>query len=126
MDFKKLSLVALATVTVASASAQTASLNNYPALSFAAGTDRSTWQTVMLISIGVGVLGLANGDSTLTIIGAAGAAISLSQMGRLSFQNQPRLSFARSGPISFGLNPMGSPDMGVKRPTVFLNATFKF
>jgi hypothetical protein len=125
MDFKKVSLAVLAFGVVAGASAQTASLNNYPSLSFARNPDRSTWQTIMLISIGVGVLGLANGDSTLTILGAAGAAISLSQMGRLSFQNKG-FSLASKGPLSFGLNPMGMHEIGMNRPMVFLNAKFKF
>lgn len=102
-------------------------------VSFQSGNQRSTWQTVMLISAIVGIVGVAQGDSTLTILGGAGVLLSLYQTERMRFQLQPfqgGVSMLRSGPVTFGMKPFGdlSPAQGMtgSRPSVFVQATFKF
>lgn len=114
------------------AGAQTAEFKIPTKLSYAS-TDRQTWNTVLLISGIVAIVGLTQSDSTLTILGGAGVLVSLVQLNKNGYMPQysPRgLDFYKSGPVSFGFNPFGmvGPNQDLKgiRPSGYITANFKF
>jgi len=106
---------------------------NLPSLGYAYSTRRDTWNTVLLVSGIVMVVGLVQSDSTLTILGGAGVIVSLVQLNSTRFRSH---SFARgvdlvqAGPISLGFSPFGQvgmvPGYNTPRPSLYAAATFKF
>jgi hypothetical protein len=118
---------ALALSIVAGANAQSSTSLKPIELNFQA-SQRNTWNTVMLISAAVGIVGVVQGDSTLTLLGGAGVVLSLYQMERNRYGFRG-FEFAKSGPVSMGINPLGvgfSQSISSVRPTAYIQATFKF
>lgn len=75
-----------------------------------AANQKSTWNTVLIVSAAVLVIGLIQEESTLALLGGAGVLVSLVQTNNLGFQapSMPRgIDFYKSGPVSFGLSPFG-------------------
>ena len=132
MNMKKMTTVGvLALAVIGPATAQEAR-PVIPAVSFQ-GSQKGMWQTVLLVSAIVGIVGVVQGDSTLTILGGAGVVLSLYQTGKMGFNPQPfrhGIDLMRSGPVSFGVQPFGQfgplPGLNSPRPTAYLHATFKF
>ena len=129
MYVKKIaSTTALALAVIGPAAAQNAAVE-VPKLNFQSS---NTWNTVLLVSAIVGVVGVVQGDSTLTILGAAGVIFALTQQNKSGFQFKPSqygLGLA-NGPISFNLNPLGglapAQPFSKSQPTASIIATFKF
>lgn len=130
MHVRNFAIAALAFGVVAPAGAQSIGLANTPALSFSRSADKGTWHTVMIVSAVVGVIGLLDGDSTLAVLGGAGVLLSVVESDQSRFQLRPfrhGLDLARTGPLSFGIDPIGlSPGFARPRPAAYLHATFKF
>jgi hypothetical protein len=132
MNMKKtMAIGALALVVVAPANAQSVAPNT-PTVSFQS-SKKGMWQTVLLVSAIVGVVGVVQGDSTLIILGGAGVLLSLYQTNQMGFRPQPfrhGLDLMRSGPVSFGIQPFGTfglqPGFTTPRPTAYLHASFRF
>lgn len=130
---KAASIAALAFTMIGVADAQSVVPAGAPVLSFNSSSNKETWHMVLLISAGVGILGLVNSDSTLTILGGAGVLLSLYESQGSHFQVRPSLrgvDMFKSGPMSFGLNPFGG--MGARegfsltRPAAYVKLSFKF
>jgi hypothetical protein len=103
-----------------------------PALSLQR-SQRGTWQTVLLVSAAVGIVGLLQGDTTLTLLGGAGVLLSLYETNRTGFRPQPfrhGIDLLSSGPVSFGIQPLGqfglSRGLAKPQPSAYIQATFKF
>jgi len=102
-----------------------------PTLSYAQ-TRRDTWNTVLLVSAIVLVVGLIQEESTLVILGGAGVIVSLIQMDRrFQLQYSPKgIHLFNSGPLTFGINPMSQPGLvdrpGPNRLGYFAGLNFKF
>jgi len=114
------------------ASAQDPNLRLHAKLSYGS-TDRNTWNTVLLVSGAVLVVGLIQEESTLTILGGAGVLLSLFETNKTNFRSQyfPHgLDLYKTGPVSFGVSAFSS--MGLTegfrpvRPAAYISATFKF
>ncbi|MHB8637115.1 MAG: hypothetical protein ACYC96_11660 [Fimbriimonadaceae bacterium] len=103
---KSCAVAALASV--GSAPAQAQSITSGPPAQWFTYTGHSdTWNTVLLVSGLVGVVGLVNGDGTLVILGGAGVLLSLYETANTRFDFQglrqgPR--FLKYGQVSFGVN----------------------
>jgi len=70
--------------------------------------DRDTWNTLLWISAAVAIVGLANDDAGLMLIGGIGVVYSLSQNNQLGLRYGPThqgLDLVSTGPLSFGLAP---------------------
>lgn len=97
-------------------------------------TDKSTWNTVLIVSGVVLAVGLLQSENTLALLGAAGVVVSLVELNNNHFRNQyfPHgVDLMHSGPVAFGFTPfghMGLTDEKIVRthPTVYLSASFKF
>jgi hypothetical protein len=102
-----------------------------PGLAYAQ-TSRNTWNTVLLVSAIVLVVGLIQEESTLVILGGAGVIVSLIQMDkRFQLQYSPKgITLFNSGPLTFGLNPLSQPGLvdkpGPARLGYFAGLNFKF
>lgn len=123
----------LAPMTLAVANAQDQAFKIPASLSYARSSPRDTWNTVLVVSAGVLIIGLIQDDSTLTILGGAGTLVSLVQLNQTHFRPQysPRgISLLSSGPVSFGVTPFGSMNaqQGFRdfRPGAYIAANFKF
>lgn len=79
-----------------------------PTLAFQSG-HRDTWNTVLVVSSIVGVLGIVGGDGTLAVAGAAGVLLSLYELDQNRFRlaTAPRGLELRSGNFVFGAQPLG-------------------
>ena len=104
-----------------------------PALGLAYQGRRDTWNTVLLISGIVFVVGLIQDDSTLAILGGAGVIVSLIQLNPSRFTGNSishGLDLAKAGPVSFGFSPFGQfgavPGDRSLRPSAYVAANFKF
>lgn len=102
-------------------------------LSFGASGQREMWHTVMLVSAGVALVGLIDGDSTLTVIGVGGVVLSAVESGPSSFRSRNvrrGVEVLRSGPFSFGIDPLGpaglSRGIGGVQPGGYLQLSFRF
>ena len=103
-------------------------------MSLSGSADKGTWHTVMIISAVVGIIGLVDGDSTLTLIGAGGVLLSLFETGGSSsfrFQGfRHGFDLVHSGPLSFGVNPFGAlgpiQNPSISRPNPFVQLSIKF
>ena len=131
MTMKQTAIGILALGVVGSATAQD-TRPIVPPLSFQS-SQRQMWQSVLLVSAAVGVLGLVQGDSTLTLLGGAGVLLALYQTNRAGFQLRPSkfgIDVVGAGPVSVGIAPFGqrgfSKGMGTGRPAAYVQATFKF
>lgn len=90
---------------------------------------RNTWHTVLLISAAVGIVGVIQGDSTLTLLGGAGVVLSLYESER--YRSGLRgFDLVKTGPLSMGINPLGvgfNRSLSTVRPAAYyIQATFKF
>lgn len=99
----------------------------------AAGNDRQTWNTVLIVSGVVLAVGLIQSENTLTILGAAGVALSLIQLNKTSFRPQYSfrgLDLVKRGPVAFGISPFGDVNLRqgftALRPSAYLSASFRF
>jgi hypothetical protein len=97
------------------------------------GEQRDTMRTVLIISAVVFVVGLADDNATLAIIGGAGCIYSLAQSNQLGFRRSAfrnGLQFAGSGPVSLGLNGLSqgglSHEQAFAHPGAYVQASFKF
>lgn len=102
------------------------------AMPYAVQSRSNTWNTVMIVSGIVLVVGLITDESTLVILGGVGVIVSLVQMERrFQLQYSPRgIDLFQKGPITFGLNPFSQPGLvdrpGPPRTGLYLAASFKF
>lgn len=128
----KAASLALAAVCFAQAGAQTAPSFANAKLGFNASTRRDMWNTVLLVSAGVAVLGLLTDEATLTVLGVAGVFVSLIELRPNYFQvdRNRSLQFMSKGPLSFGVNPLGPRPMAHgftgTPPGAFVQLSFKF
>ena len=104
-----------------------------PALGLAYQSRRDTWNTVLLVSGIVFVVGLIQDNSTLAILGGAGVIVSLIQLNPSRFTGNSvahGLDLAKAGPVSFGFSPFGQfgavPGDRSLRPSAYIAANFKF
>ena len=113
------------------AAAQSYAAYNPPMMSFSSSGQHDTWNTVLVASAIVGVIGLATNDGTLTIIGAAGVVVSLVETNSSRFRYQALhrgIDLAHAGPLSFGVSPFGGfGSVGVPgmRPAAYAQLSFK-
>lgn len=100
-----------------------------------APSQKNTWNTVLIVSAAVLVVGLIQGESTLALLGGAGVLVSLVQTNNLGFQapSMPRgIDFYKAGPVSFGLSPFGrfglrsSAGFDSLSPSPYVVANFRF
>ena len=108
------------------------SLNARAGLSLQGHGDHQMWNTVFIVSIVVGVIGIVDSDTSLIVLGAAGAVLSSMEMNqhfRFNLANRG-LDLMHTGPLSFGLNPLAGfadcPGVSFKLPAMYLKATFRF
>ena len=125
--------VALAFGFTATASAQSSDLKLPVTLSYSASTQKDTWNTVLIVSGVVLVVGLITDESALTLLGGAGVIVSLVQSNKFGYapQYSPHgIDLIQKGPVSFGVNPFGQ--MGITqgfkdlRPSAYISANFRF
>lgn len=98
-----------------------------------AQSNSQTWNTVLLISAGVLVVGLITEEHTLTVLGGIGVIVSLIQTNKTAFQSSffPQgLDLVQKGNFSFGINPFGQVGLNARptefKPSPYILATFKF
>ena len=115
------------------ASAQNHDFKLSATLSFSSSSNRGTWNTVLIVSAVVFAVGLIQGDSTLALLGGAGALVSLVELNKNGYapQYMPHgLDLVRRGPLSLGLNPFGEfgmmPGYMSIRPSFYAAMNFKF
>jgi len=130
-------LIAAATVGVgvgatATASAQEANFKIPTTLSYAQ-TRRDTWNTVLIVSGAVMVVGLIQEETTLTLLGGAGVLISLVQLNNTRYRSElfpGGMDLVRKGAFSFGMKPfdetMLRSGFNTIQPTPYISASFKF
>ena|SRR5579862_4040710 len=101
--------------------------------SFASSGDRQMWHTVLIVSAAVGIIGILDSDSTLTVIGGAGVLLSLyeSESSHFAFHAfRPGGDFFRMGPMSLGFDGLVRSGFSQRfdspRPTAHVVYTFKF
>jgi hypothetical protein len=132
LSTKAAAAIGLALVASVPASAQSATPIAAPTLSFSS-SQRDTWHTVLIVSAIVGVVGIIQGDSTLTVLGGVGVLVSLVESEQMKFRFKPQshgLDLLKMGPVSLGVNPLGK--IGIaqayqsSRPTAYMQLTFKF
>lgn len=102
-------------------------------LSFSAASQKDTWNTVLIISAAVMVVGLIQEESTLTLLGGAGVLVSLFQTNKMGFSAPALphgLDLVKSGPVSFGFSPFGqfglASGVTTLNPSPYVVAKFKF
>ena len=124
--------MALALTLPAMSAAQSTSFSGAPNLTLRRSNSHETWHTVLIVSGVLFIIGLADDDSTLTILGGAGVLVALSESNGTAFAFRSPRSFdlMKRGPVSLGLNPFGdlgmSQGLRLSRPSAVLQATFKF
>ena len=100
-----------------------------------AASQRDTWNTVLIVSAAVLVVGLITDESTLALLGGAGVLVSLVQTNNLGFQapSMPRgIDFYKSGPVSLGVSPFGrfglrsGAGFDALNPSPYIVANFRF
>ena len=126
-------VLALTTALPSTAKAQSSDLKLPVTLSYSASTQKDTWNTVLIVSGVVLVVGLITDESALTLLGGAGVIVSLVQSNKFGYapQYSPHgINLLQKGPVSFGVNPFGQMGLnqGFKdlRPSAYLSANFKF
>ena len=98
---------------------------------YASSGQRDTWRTVALVSGIVLIFGLVDDDPTLTILGGVGVLFSLYESGQFGYRLQNRHGFdlVHSGPLSFGVTPLGhagySHENENPRPAAYVQWTIK-
>lgn len=134
---KNLSRIAVALMLVllvsAFAGAQSMNFPTSSNLSLRRSSSHETWHTVLIVGAVLLVIGIADDDSTLAILGGAGVLVALSETNGNAFQYRSvgrSFDLVKSGALSFGVNPFGSmgltQDFKLSRPSAVLQATFKF
>ncbi|MBI1755913.1 MAG: hypothetical protein HYR64_02260 [Fimbriimonas ginsengisoli] len=114
------------------AAAQTTAPVGAPALSFGRPVRGDSSHTLLLVSAIVLVVGLAESNSTLTILGGAGVLISLSETGRLYRPESPRrgVDLVKVGRVSMGVSPFGQigqpQGFSSPQPSAYVRITTKF
>lgn len=111
---------------MAPASAQTYDAFSPGNLSFSRSEDRDTWHTVLIASAVIGIVGLASGDGTLTVLGAAGVVLSLVETDQNRFRYGRGFDLLHRGPISLGISPFGQAGYPGFRPSAYVQYVFKF
>lgn len=104
-----------------------------PSLGLAFQSRRDTWNTVLLVSGIVLLVGIVQNEGTLILLGGAGVIVSLVQLnpGRFTGNSLAHgLDLAKAGPVSFGFSPFGqfgaAPGDRTLRPSAYISANFKF
>jgi hypothetical protein len=94
---------------------------------------RDTWNTVLLVSGIVMIVGIVQDESTLILLGGAGVIVSLVQLNSNRFASHSiarGVDLVQAGPISLGFSPFGQmglvPGYSTPRPSLYAAATFKF
>lgn len=115
-----------------SAQAQSKSFTIPTTMSYAS-SPRQTWNTVLLVSAAVMVVGLIQEESSLTLLGGAGVLVSLFQLNKTGFRSEffaSGVDVVKKGAFSFGVSPVNElrPTFGQTQlqPTAYAIATFKF
>lgn len=129
---KTLAALALGIGLSGMASAQNHDLKLTATLSYGQ-SEKQTWNTVLLISAAVLVVGLIQNEDTLTLLGGAGVLVSLVQTSKYGYMPQAfphGIDLVQKGPLSLGMNPFGlvGPSQGFTnlRPSVYVAMNFKF
>lgn len=94
---------------------------------------RDTWNTVLIVSAAVMVIGLVQEETTLTLLGGAGVLISLVQLNNSRYASQlfpGGMDLVRRGPVSFGIKPydetMLRSGFNTVQPSPYISVSFKF
>ena len=102
-------------------------------LTFASAPKQDTWNTVLIVSAAVMVVGLIQHESTLTLLGGAGVLVSLVQSHRSGFRPNYSLrgiDLITHRHLTLGISPFGSMDLDRSfsslRPSLFIAANFRF
>ena len=118
--------VALTSLACASASAQTLNVNG-PSMSLRAAPGGVSNRTLLLASAIILLVGVADGDNTLTIIGGVGVLISVMDTNTMGYRmNSYRRDLVHAGGLSFGFAPYGQPGSTAFRPAPYAQISIKF
>jgi hypothetical protein len=124
---KAAAAVALTSVACASANAQTLNVDGPSMHSLRAAPGGISNRTLLLASAIILLVGLADSDSTLTIIGGVGVLISVMDTNTMSYRmNSYRHDLIRTGGLSFGMAPYGQPGSTAFRPAPYAQISIKF
>ena len=116
-----MAFVAMATVP---AMAQTPAMVGAPALSYNRAMRHDSNHTLLIVSAAVLVIGVIDSNSTLTILGAAGVFLSLSESGQM-YRARSGSDLLKYGNVSLGFNAKGSPQaMSDARPYIQISSKF--
>lgn len=129
----KLAVLVVGLGTMAHARAQDATLPLPAQFSFSAPAKQDTWNTVLIVSAAVMVVGLIQEESTLTLLGGAGVLVSLVQSNKSGFRPNYTfrgIDFIKDHHVAFGINPFGTfaseRTQTTLRPSLYIAANFRF
>ena len=118
---------ALTSLACASASAQTLDVDGPSMPSFRAAPGGISNHTLLLASAIILLVGLADSNSTLTIIGGVGVLISVMDTNTRAYRlNSYRHDLVQTGGLSFGVAPYGQPGSTAFRPAPYAQISIKF
>lgn len=118
---------ALTSLACASASAQTLNVDGPSMPSFRAAPGGISNHTLLLASAIILLVGLADSDNTLTIIGGVGVLISVMDTNTMRFRmSSYRHDLVRTGGLSFGVAPFSYAGSTAFRPAPYAQISVRF